>query len=116
MPISITSHIYFFDGLILICILPFSLSRPGMQDRHITVIYNPFGGGGKAKHLVAHMVVPVLQLAKLRFTVMSTKYRCHAIRIVKELDVRTIRTNHYPTGVWLNREPWWCGYHAVSLP
>ena len=27
---------------------------------------------------------PVLQLAKLKFTVMSTKHRCHAISIVKE--------------------------------
>ena len=54
--------------------------RLRLRHRHITVIYNPVGGGGKAKRLVAHMVVPVLQLAKLRFTVTPTQYRSHAVR------------------------------------
>ena len=45
----------------------------GMQDRHITVIYNPFGGGGRAKGYVSKMIIPVLQLDKLRFTIVPTR-------------------------------------------
>ena len=65
----------------------FGDSLEGMQDRHITVIYNPVGGGGKAKRLVAHMVVPVLQLTKLRFTITPTKYRAHAVEMVSSLNI-----------------------------
>lgn len=65
----------------------FGDSLPGLQDRHITVIYNPVGGGGKAKRMVAHMVVPILQLTKLKFTVMPTLYRRHAVKLVKEIDI-----------------------------
>lgn len=58
-----------------------------VQDRHITVIYNPVGGGGKARKLVGHMVVPVLQLCKLKFTIMPTKYRRHAVEIMQNFDM-----------------------------
>ena len=53
-----------------------------VQDRHITVIYNPFGGGGKARRLVGAMVIPVLELCKLKFKVMPTKHRRHAVELV----------------------------------
>ena len=57
-----------------------------LQDRHVTVIYNPKGGGGKAKTYVSKMVVPVLELAKLKFTVQPTKYRNHAVEILRDLN------------------------------
>lgn len=60
-------------------LVPFSV-------RHITVVYNPIGGGGKARRLVGAMVIPVLQLCKLKFKVMPTKYRRHAVELMKELD------------------------------
>lgn len=62
---------------------------PGLQDRHITVIYNPVGGGGKAKRLVGHMVVPILQLTRLKFKVVPTQYRCHAVELVRDLDLES---------------------------
>lgn len=60
-----------------------------IQDRHITVIYNPVGGGGKARRLVGAMVIPVLQLCKLKFKVMPTKYRRHAVELTSSLDVNS---------------------------
>jgi len=58
-----------------------------VQDRHITVLYNPVGGGGKARRLVGAMVIPVLQLCKLKFKVMPTKYRRHAVEVMQSLDM-----------------------------
>lgn len=58
-----------------------------VRDRHVTVIYNPVGGGGKARTLVGSMVVPILQLTKHRFTVMPTKFRRHAVEILRNLDI-----------------------------
>lgn len=51
------------------------------------VIYNPISGNGAAKKLVKCMVIPVLTLAKVRFTVIETQYKRHAIEIAATLDV-----------------------------
>lgn len=48
-------------------------NREKNDDRRITIIYNPVSGGGKAKRIVAHLVEPVLQLAKVPYTVMATQ-------------------------------------------
>eukprot|EP00040_Diaphanoeca_grandis_P022871 m.123580 g.123580 ORF g.123580 m.123580 type:complete len:527 (+) comp28999_c0_seq1:206-1786(+) len=57
------------------------------QDRHVTVIYNPVGGGGKAKNMVSHLIVPILQLTRLKFTVLPTQERRHAVELVSKLDL-----------------------------
>ena len=60
-------------------------NREKPDTRHITIIYNPVSGGGKAKRIVAHLVEPVLKLAKVNYSVMATQYRRHAVEYVSQL-------------------------------
>jgi hypothetical protein len=57
------------------------------DPRKLLVLYNPVSGGGKAKKIVAHLVEPVLKLAKVKYDVRPTQYRRHAVEIMSTLKV-----------------------------
>jgi diacylglycerol kinase family enzyme len=70
----------------VLTLLYFTVHTRTRAIRHITVMYNPVGGGGKARRLVGAMVIPVLQLCKLKFKVLPTKYRRHAVELMQGLN------------------------------
>lgn len=63
---------------------------PEEKNRNIVVIYNPVSGAGAAKRLVQHMVVPILKLTGLKFTIVETQYRRHAVEYMQTLDLDSV--------------------------
>eukprot|EP00047_Mylnosiga_fluctuans_P023538 m.139873 g.139873 ORF g.139873 m.139873 type:complete len:933 (-) comp9621_c0_seq2:187-2985(-) len=62
--------------------------RPVQGPKHITVIFNPVSGAGKAKKVVDQIVVPVLQAANIKVVVVPTQYRGFATEHVTKLNIK----------------------------
>ncbi|EDQ88820.1 uncharacterized protein MONBRDRAFT_32642 [Monosiga brevicollis MX1] len=59
---------------------------PNYIPRHILVVFNPISGGGAAKRLVSHIVLPVLERTRTDYTVQATEYKRHAVQLMRDLD------------------------------
>eukprot|EP00048_Salpingoeca_helianthica_P023945 m.28474 g.28474 ORF g.28474 m.28474 type:complete len:871 (+) comp9086_c0_seq2:192-2804(+) len=54
---------------------------------HVTIIYNPVSGQGKAKRVVDQIVVAALKAANVDYTCVATQYRGFATEHVNKLDL-----------------------------
>eukprot|EP00047_Mylnosiga_fluctuans_P023539 m.139911 g.139911 ORF g.139911 m.139911 type:complete len:857 (-) comp9621_c0_seq5:187-2757(-) len=63
-------------------------AKPGsIAPKHVTIIFNPVSGAGKAGKVVDQIVVPVLKAANVSYTIVPTQYRGFATEHVLQLDL-----------------------------
>jgi Diacylglycerol kinase catalytic domain len=58
-----------------------------LRPKHVTIIYNPVSGAGKAKHVVNTILIPALTAALIKYFVVITKYRGHATNTTNQLNL-----------------------------
>lgn len=62
--------------------------RTSGRPRHVTIIYNPVSGAGKAKKNVDLTLVPVLEICGISFKITATTHRGHAREIASTFDYK----------------------------
>lgn len=82
--------------------------------KHLTLIYNPISGQGRARRVLEQMVLPVLEAANVPYTLVATQHRGHATEYVRDLDMDTTSgvvvcggdgmVSEVVTGLMLNRD------------
>jgi len=66
--------------------------RNSKRQRSILVIINPFGGKKNAKKIFKKKAKPLLLASNFKVDVAYTKYPCHAVDIVKNIDINKYDT------------------------
>lgn len=61
--------------------------RNSKRNRRVLVIINPFGGKKNAKKIFKKKAKPLLLASNFKVDVAYTKYPCHAVDIVKKMDL-----------------------------
>ncbi|KAG0654798.1 hypothetical protein C6P45_003271 [Maudiozyma exigua] len=61
--------------------------RNSKRNRRVLVIINPFGGKKNAKKIFKKKAKPLLLASNFKVDVAYTKYPCHAVDIVKKMDI-----------------------------
>lgn len=82
--------------------------------KHLTLIYNPISGQGRALRVLEQMVLPVLEAANVPHTLVATQHRGHATEYVRDLDIGSTSgvvvcggdgmVSEVVTGLMLNRD------------
>ena len=72
------------------CSATIRVRRPWGRGRHLYVILNPYGGGGRAVELFERCVRPVYTAAKCKFTVVHTQHAGHATELAAAVDPATV--------------------------
>lgn len=68
------------------------VGKTSQRQRHVTIVYNPVSGAGKAKKNVDLTLAPVLDIAKVAYMVIATTHRGHAREIARTLDYSKVRS------------------------
>ncbi|SMN18904.1 similar to Saccharomyces cerevisiae YOR171C LCB4 Sphingoid long-chain base kinase [Maudiozyma saulgeensis] len=66
--------------------------RNSKRQRSILVIINPFGGKKNAKKIFKKKAKPLLLASNFKIDVVYTKYPCHAVDIVKNINIEKYDT------------------------
>lgn len=66
--------------------------RNSKRNRRVLVIINPFGGKKNAKKIFKKKARPLLLASNFKIDVAYTKYPCHAVDIVKKMDINKYDT------------------------
>jgi hypothetical protein len=69
---------------------------PKRRVRHVTVIYNPVSGAGKAKKNVDLTLAPVLEIAGVAYMITATTHRGHAREIARTFDYTQVCSGVLP--------------------